>query len=63
VKLLFAGQLAPARERRAKLNAHAARVADRIRTLETIYSTATTQPVDRLGPLLLDLEQRQLRDR
>lgn len=60
VKLLFAGHLS-ADEMRDKLEAHAARVADFIASLESVYSIA---PADTgIGQSLLDLELRQLRDR
>jgi hypothetical protein len=50
-------------EVRDKLDAHAARVADRIGTLESLYAVAPADAVGTLGPALLDLELRQLRDR
>lgn len=62
VKLLFAGHLSP-RELRDKLEAHAARVTDRIAALESFASIAPADPVGGLGQSLLDLELRQLRDR
>jgi DNA-binding PadR family transcriptional regulator len=62
VKLLFAGHLS-AGELRDKLEAHAARVADRIAALEPFSSIAPSDTVGGLGPSLLDLEMRQLRDR
>lgn len=62
VKLLFAGHLS-AGELRAKLDAHAGRVAERIAALESLQVIAPTDAVEGLGPSLLELELRQLRDR
>jgi DNA-binding PadR family transcriptional regulator len=62
VKLLFAGHLSPG-ELRDKLDAHAARIADRIDALESFSAIAPADTVGTLGPSLLDLELRQLRDR
>jgi DNA-binding PadR family transcriptional regulator len=61
VKLLFAGHLSR-RELRAKLELHAARVAERIAALESFSAVARPDAVG-LGPSLLDLERRQLGDR
>lgn len=62
VKLLFAGHLEPA-ELRGKLEAHAERVLDRISLLERFGAGASGQEHAGVGPRLLDLELRQLRDR
>jgi DNA-binding PadR family transcriptional regulator len=62
VKLLFAGHLSE-HELRTKLERHAARIADRIAALESFYSFAPADGVQGLGPSLLELELRQLRDR
>jgi DNA-binding PadR family transcriptional regulator len=61
VKLLFAGHLSQ-REQQAKLERHAARVAQRIAALDSFRSVAPAEAVG-LGPSLLDLELRQLGDR
>ncbi|MCL2768890.1 MAG: PadR family transcriptional regulator [Solirubrobacterales bacterium] len=61
VKLLFAGHLSE-RELQAKLERHGARVAERIAALESFRSVAAEEASD-LGPSLLELELRQLRDR
>lgn len=62
VKLLFAGHL-PAATLRAKLDRHAERVAERIAALEELRRIAPPEAAGGLGPSLLDLELRQLRDR
>ena len=62
VKLLFAEHLSP-RELHDKLDAHATRVADRINALVYFSTTASADTVVPLGPSLLHLELRQLRDR
>ncbi|MBX5470313.1 MAG: PadR family transcriptional regulator [Thermoleophilaceae bacterium] len=62
VKLLFARHLGPARVR-AKLERHAERVAERIAALESLQALATPDAAGGLGPSLLELELRQLRDR
>jgi DNA-binding PadR family transcriptional regulator len=61
VKLLFAGHLSPA-ELREKLESHSARVGERIAALEALPATSAGA-ADGLGPALLDLELRQLRER
>lgn len=61
VKLLFAGHL-PAAALRAKLDRHAERVTERIAALEELRRIAPAEAAG-LGPSLLDLELRQLRDR
>lgn len=60
VKLLFAGHLSQA-QLQAKLERHAVRVAERIAALEAV--PAAPAGAEGLGPSLLDLELRQLRDR
>lgn len=62
VKLLFARHLSSG-ELQAKLDRHAERVAERIAALETLESVAPEGAAAGLGPSLLDLELRQLRDR
>lgn len=62
VKLLFAGHLGPAGLRR-KLDLHAERVTERIAALEALRAVAPRGGAGGLGPSLLDLELRQLRDR
>jgi DNA-binding PadR family transcriptional regulator len=62
VKLLFAGHLGPA-STRAKLERHAERVTERIDALESIKSLPAPGAATGLGPSLLELELRQLRDR
>lgn len=62
VKLLFARHLGPARMR-AKLERHAERVAERIGALESLQAIASPDAAGGLGPSLLELELRQLRDR
>jgi DNA-binding PadR family transcriptional regulator len=61
VKLLFAAHLSQ-RELHAKLERHAARVAERMAALESFSSVAPADAVG-LGPSLLDLELRALGDR
>lgn len=62
VKLLFAGHLTED-ELRAKLDRHAERVAERIAALESVRAVAPADAGGGLGPSLLELELRQLRDR
>lgn len=64
VKLLFAGHLSRD-ELRAKLDRHAVRVEERIGALESLQAMAPAEgdTDGGLGPSLLDLELRQLRDR
>jgi DNA-binding PadR family transcriptional regulator len=62
VKLLFARHLGPARMH-AKLERHAQRVAERIGALESLQAIAGPDAGGGLGPSLLELELRQLRDR
>jgi DNA-binding PadR family transcriptional regulator len=62
VKLLFAGHLGRD-ELRAKLDRHAERVAERIAALESLRAVAPADAAGGLGPSLLELELRQLRDR
>ena len=62
VKLLFAGHLSRD-ELRAKLDRHAERVAERIAALESLQAVAPEGAAGGLGPSLLELELRQLRDR
>jgi PadR family transcriptional regulator, regulatory protein AphA len=62
VKLLFARHLGRDRMR-GKLDRHAERVADRIDALESLGSTVPRDGAGGLGPSLLELELRQLRDR
>ena len=62
VKLLFAEELG--RDGlRAKLGRHAERVRERIAALETLQAAAPQDGAHGLGPSLLELELRQLRDR
>jgi DNA-binding PadR family transcriptional regulator len=62
VKVLFAGHLT-SEELRSKLEAQAARVAARIVALESLGAIAPAEAPGGLGPALLGLELRQLRDR
>lgn len=62
VKLLFARHLGPARVR-VKLERHAERVAERIGALESLQAITHPDAAAGLGPSLLELELRQLRDR
>ena len=62
VKLLFAGHLGRD-QLRAKLDRHAERVTERISALESLQAVATPGAAGGLGPSLLELEIRQLRDR
>ena len=62
VKLLFARHLDRA-ELRAKLDRHAERVTKRIEALEALEAVAPAGAAGGLGPSLLELELRQLRDR
>ncbi len=62
VKLLFAAELGPERVR-DKLESHAGRVAERIAVLEALESSEVPEDAVGLGPSLLALELRQLRDR
>lgn len=62
VKLLFAGHLS-ANELRGKLARHAAQVTERIAALESVSAINPAETVAGLGPSMLDLELRQLRDR
>jgi DNA-binding PadR family transcriptional regulator len=62
VKLLFADHV-PAAMLRAKLDRHAVRVTERIAALEELRRIAPPEGTGGLGPSLLDLELRQLRDR
>lgn len=62
VKLLFARHLSDD-ELRTKLERHAARVLERIAALESLAALAPAGAAGGLGPSLLELELRQLRDR
>lgn len=62
VKLLFAGHLSDAEVRR-KLEQHAGRAAERIAALEALQAVAPPDSARGLGPSLLELELRQLRER
>ena len=62
VKLLFASHLGDD-ELRAKLDRHAERVRERIAALESLAAVAPADGAAGLGPSLLELELRQLRDR
>jgi DNA-binding PadR family transcriptional regulator len=62
VKLLFAGHLTPD-QLRDKMEAHAARIADRVAALEALRGIAPAEADGGPGPALLELELRQLRDR
>jgi PadR family transcriptional regulator, regulatory protein AphA len=62
VKLLFARDLG-VDGLRAKLERHAERVEERIEALESLRTVAPAGEDAGLGPSLLDLELRQLRDR
>lgn len=62
VKLLFARHLSAA-EIRAKLARHVKQVGDRIAALEELRRIAPPEAAAGLGPSLLELELRQLRDR
>jgi len=62
VKLLFAGHLGPDGVA-AKLERHAERAAERIAALEALRAIAAQDTTGGLGPSLLDLGLRQLRDR
>jgi DNA-binding PadR family transcriptional regulator len=62
VKLLFAEQLGPEGVR-SKLERHRERVAERIDALESLRAAAPPGAAADLGPSLLDLELRQLRNR
>jgi DNA-binding PadR family transcriptional regulator len=62
VKLLFAPHLSRG-QLQGKLDAHAERVAVRIAALESLGAVAPPEAAGGLGPALLDLELRQLRDR
>lgn len=64
VKLLFAGHLTSG-ELAAKLDRHAERAAERIAALEALRAVAAREEAEGsgLGPALLELELRQLRDR
>jgi DNA-binding PadR family transcriptional regulator len=61
VKLLFAGHLEDG-ELRAKLERHGERVGERIAALESLREVAPSNGAAGLGPSLLELELRQLRD-
>jgi DNA-binding PadR family transcriptional regulator len=62
VKLLFAEHLGP-ELMRAKLERHGERVGERIEALESLRALAAPDSAGGLGPSLLELELRQLRDR
>jgi DNA-binding PadR family transcriptional regulator len=62
VKLLFVRHLGPVRLRE-KLERHAERVAERIGALESLQAIAGLDATGGLGPSLLELELRQLRER
>lgn len=62
VKLLFAAHLSD-EQLRAKLDRHAERVTGRIAALESLQALAPAGAGGGLGPSLLELELRQLRDR
>lgn len=62
VKLLFTGHLGEG-QLRAKLAQHAERVSRRIEALESLWDVAADAAGEGIGPSLLELELRQLRDR